>query len=30
MLKFSEPLDTATDHPNPELVDAEWDDEVFA
>lgn len=30
MLKFSEPFDTSDDHPNPELVDAEWDDAAFA
>lgn len=30
MLKFSEPFDTAYDHPSPELVDAEWDDAAFA
>ncbi|MGH4019058.1 MAG: hypothetical protein ACRDT0_07435 [Pseudonocardiaceae bacterium] len=30
MLKFSEPFDTPSDHPHPELVDAEWDDAAFA
>lgn len=30
LLKFSEPFDTANDHPHPELVDAEWDDAAFA
>jgi len=29
MLKFSEPLDTANDHPYPELLDAEWDEVAF-
>lgn len=30
LLTFSEPLDTNSDQPSPELVDAEWDDDAFA
>ncbi|MFD2422395.1 hypothetical protein [Amycolatopsis pigmentata] len=30
MLKFSEPLETTHDNPQPELGDAEWDDDAFA
>ena len=26
VIRFSEPFDTATDHPEPELIAAEWDD----
>lgn len=29
VLKFSEPLDTTAHHPNPELINAEWDDDAF-
>lgn len=29
VIRFSEPFHTATDHPEPELVAAEWDDEAF-
>lgn len=29
VIRFSEPFDTATDHPEPELVAAEWDEDAF-
>lgn len=29
VIRFSEPFDTTTDHPEPELVDAEWDEGAF-
>jgi hypothetical protein len=30
VIRFSEPFDTAADHPEPELVGADWDDAAFA
>jgi len=29
VIRFSEPFNTEADHPEPELVAAEWDDEAF-
>lgn len=29
IIRLSEPFDTATDHPEPELIAAEWDEEAF-
>ena len=30
VIKFSESLDTESDHPNPEVVDARWDDQAMS
>jgi hypothetical protein len=29
VIRLSEPFNTATDYPEPELVAAEWDEEAF-
>jgi hypothetical protein len=29
VIRFSEPFNTAADHPEPELIGAEWDEEAF-